>query len=74
MSEYYVTDKGYRYLEELRDLGESVFDSSTKIYDYSTIIVVDKGTSDEISYIVDKYPESKQAFRRLFEAGYIETV
>ncbi len=72
--EFDLTDKGSDYLDKLRDLGESIFMDPDKMYNYSSLILIDKGTPETVSYMVNKFPSTKISIRRLFEAGYIEEV
>ena len=68
MSEYYLTDKGEKYMySSLKSSKED------KKIDYIVLLIV-KNEPESIEEIVNKSDLFKSTFRGLFEAGYIEEV
>ncbi len=74
-----ITDKGSKYLDQLKGTLNKkwMIEGDTESYDFGVLITIDHdGYLDVEEFLVPRSnPEKfKSSIRRLFEAGYIETV
>ena len=71
MNEYYLTDKGQKYWERLRDYSDYRGSLSSRGEDWVNLHIA-KNFPETLEEHISLNPHLKESFRRLFEAGYID--